>query len=141
MKRFLSAIWIGWLGLGAIGNAEAQELQQSANPLPKLSRPVWFSLNPFTRGSLAINSLEEWIILEEEAKRSLHERWSRQAGSTLDPIRRQLECQFSHPVKVSLRVGNSAVNNWSPFPDRALDARVIRYPMPRSAAFGKRGGR
>jgi len=31
--------------------------------------------------------------------------------------------------------GNAGPNNWSPFPDRALDARVIRYPMPRSAAW------
>lgn len=40
-------------------------------------------------------------------------------------------------VTFKLDFGNSAVKNWSPYPDRALDARVIRYPMPRSAAYGK----
>lgn len=28
-------------------------------------------------------------------------------------------------------VGNTGVSNWSPYPDRALDARTISLPLPR----------
>jgi len=28
-------------------------------------------------------------------------------------------------------VGNSAAKNWSPYPDRYLDARTIKFPLPR----------
>ncbi len=83
--------------------------------------------------------MEEWALLNEEARVKLHERWARQASSTLDPVRERFSRHFSSPVKVSLRVGNASVSNWSPFPDRALDARVIRYPMPRWAAHGRPG--
>ncbi len=102
-------------------------------------RPLWFSLNPLTRNSIEVGSMEEWALLNEEAKVELHARWARQASSTLDPVREHFGRHFSSPVKVSLRVGNSSVSNWSPFPDRALDARVIRYPMPRWAAYGRPG--
>lgn len=27
--------------------------------------------------------------------------------------------------------GNTAANNWSPYPDRYLDARMIKYPLPK----------
>lgn len=38
-------------------------------------------------------------------------------------------------------IGNTAVRNWSPFPDRALDARTIRFPLPRDARADKRTDR
>lgn len=28
-------------------------------------------------------------------------------------------------------IGNTAAGNWSPYPDRELDARTIRFPLPR----------
>lgn len=30
-------------------------------------------------------------------------------------------------------IGNTAVENWSPYPDRALDARTLRFPLPKKA--------
>lgn len=30
-------------------------------------------------------------------------------------------------------IGNTAVQNWSPYPDRALDARTLRFPLPQKA--------
>ncbi len=139
MKRVKQGVWMALLWLAVPMGVGAQELPQGGYrpPLFTESRPIWFALNPLTRGRLEVGSPEEWAVLQEEQRRSLHERWARQAGSTLDPLREQLQRRFSRPVKVSLRVGNASVNNWSPFPDRALDARVIRYPMPRSAAYGK----
>lgn len=35
-------------------------------------------------------------------------------------------------------VGNTSMNNWSPYPDRALDARVLTFPLPRKADPGAR---
>lgn len=37
-----------------------------------------------------------------------------------------------------MQIGNTSVGNWSPFPDRALDARTIRFPLPRDARADKR---
>lgn len=35
-------------------------------------------------------------------------------------------------------IGNTAVKNWSPYPDRALDARTLRFPLPRNMQPDKR---
>lgn len=37
-----------------------------------------------------------------------------------------------------LDIGNTGSNNWSPYPDRALDARTLRFPMRRDAQADKR---
>lgn len=37
-----------------------------------------------------------------------------------------------------MSIGNTSVDNWSPFQDRALDARTIRFPVPRDARADKR---
>lgn len=57
------------------------------------------------------------------------------ANKALEPVKNH----FRKPsVKTSFKLhGGNTEGNWSSFPDRALDARVIRYPMPRSAAYGK----
>ena len=51
------------------------------------------------------------------------------------PIRRSFDRQRKVAVNWQIRLGNTGCGNWSPFPDRALDARTIRYPMARSAAW------
>lgn len=35
-------------------------------------------------------------------------------------------------------IGNTAASNWSPYPDRALDARILRFPLPRNMQPDKR---
>lgn len=35
------------------------------------------------------------------------------------------------PKLWGISIGNTAMNNFSPFPDRLLDARTLRFPMPR----------
>lgn len=37
-----------------------------------------------------------------------------------------------------MSIGNTSIDNWSPFQDRALDARTIRFPVPRDARADKR---
>ena len=37
-----------------------------------------------------------------------------------------------------ISVGNTATDNWSPYPDRALDARQLRFPLPRKLHHDKR---
>lgn len=40
--------------------------------------------------------------------------------------------------RIRVEIGNRITGNWSPYPDRALDARIIRFPMPRNARADKR---
>ena len=37
-----------------------------------------------------------------------------------------------------MSVGNTSADNWSPYPDRALDARTLRFPLPRDSRADKR---
>lgn len=37
-----------------------------------------------------------------------------------------------------LQIGNTQDGNWSPYPDRELDARIIRFPLPRDMKADKR---
>lgn len=37
-----------------------------------------------------------------------------------------------------MKIGNTGIENWSPHPDRMLDARVISFPMRRDARADKR---
>lgn len=37
-----------------------------------------------------------------------------------------------------MTAGNTAADNWSPYPDRALDARTLRFPLPRNMTPDKR---
>ncbi len=50
------------------------------------------------------------------------------------PVRRIVDQERKVATNWLIHLGNTGSGNWSPFPDRALDARVIRYPMARSAA-------
>ena len=34
-----------------------------------------------------------------------------------------------------IQMGNSGYGNWSPYPDRALDARNISYPLPKNSKY------
>ena len=37
-----------------------------------------------------------------------------------------------------MSVGNTSADNWSPYPDRALDARTLLFPLPRDSRADKR---
>lgn len=37
-----------------------------------------------------------------------------------------------------MSIGNTSTDNWSPFPDRMLDARTLRFPMRRDSRADKR---
>lgn len=47
------------------------------------------------------------------------------------PVRRTQPEPTDAPRGMRLAIGNTAPSNWSPYPDKWLDARVIKYPLPR----------
>lgn len=81
------------------------------------------------------NAPFEWEQEQEIKKYVLEIRREERARKAIEPVKKSFE-KPNVKVVFKLRGGNTE-GNWSPYPDRALDARVIRYPLPRSAAFGK----
>jgi len=69
-----------------------------------------------------------WEQQQERRKMLLCMKREEQARKTLKPVKNH----FRKPaVKATFRLrGGNRLSNMSPYPDRALDARVIRYPMP-----------
>lgn len=113
--------------IGCCDGLEAQELpmwlrlkvERSLNG-PMLLKPSELHFDP--------NSPFAWEdkAAQEKYEKSV-ERYLK-AQKSITPIKRKLE---KPSVKFSFRVrGGNTEGNWSPFPDRALDARIIRYPMP-----------
>ena len=117
--------------LGAL-LASAIELQAQELPLwlrlkversmkgPMLLKPSELHFEP--------NSPFAWEDKAAQEKYELQmERYNR-AQKSIEPIKQKSEMPA---VKLTFRIrGGNAGGNWSPFPDRALDARTIRYPMP-----------
>lgn len=125
MKRYIILLASTLLGWGEI--LEAQELpiwlrlkvERSLNG-PMLLKPSELYFDP--------NSPFAWEdkVAQEKYEKSV-ERYAK-AQKSITPLKRQLE---KPSIKISFRLrGGNTEGNWSPFPDRALDARVIRYPMP-----------
>lgn len=117
--------------LGAL-LASAIELQAQELPLwlrlkversmkgPMLLKPSELHFDP--------NSPFAWEDKAAQEKYELQmERYSK-AQKSIEPIKQKSEMPA---VKLTFRIrGGNGGGNWSPFPDRALDARTIRYPMP-----------
>lgn len=112
--------------------APAFELQAQELPLwlrlkversmkgPMLLKPSELHFDP--------NSPFAWEDKAAQEKYELQVERYTKAQKSIEPIKRKVEAPA---VKFSFRVrGGNTEGNWSPFPDRALDARVIRYPMP-----------
>lgn len=87
---------------------------------PMLLKPSELHFDP--------NSPFAWEDKAAQEKYELQmERYNR-AQKSIEPIKQKSEMPA---VKFTFRIrGGNAGGNWSPFPDRALDARTIRYPMP-----------
>lgn len=76
-----------------------------------------------------------WQLEHIRRKVMCQERRREVTDRNVAPIRRSFDRQRKVAVNWLIRLGNTGCGNWSPFPDRALDARTIRYPMARSAAW------
>jgi len=83
-------------------------------------------------------------------------RWMREG---IDPVRHERRMRMQQRAQQSIRfgngpkkrrdfqvevrmwnldVGNSGIDNWSVYPDRMLDARMLRFPLPRNLHPDKR---
>lgn len=147
MKRLAGILLVAGSLLG-IRQAYAQEL-------PPDYRPVRTADIDFTRKA---HEAARELLFGEPAQFSLQ--WLREEVDPLLRARRRLrqtmqarsEQQQSliarqHAPKRDLNkevgiwrmsIGNTSVSNWSPFPDRALDARTLSFPIPRDSKADKR---
>lgn len=143
MKRlaiFLGiGILIGWAG---IFRAQAQELplklflrihQKASDPLKweAMPQPMGWS-DP----GIGVSDSLLWNLELLRMKFTQQQQRVKTSRENVEPVRRMQERKVRQErINWQLHIGNTEISNWSPFPDRALDARVIRYPMPRSAAW------
>lgn len=82
---------------------------------------------------------EQWIresfnpALRErhEIRKMLAERNNGPVHKNTGRIRFSGDQRHVEPKLWCISIGNTAMNNFSPFPDRLLDARTLRFPMPR----------
>ncbi|WP_418991268.1 hypothetical protein [Alistipes sp.] len=84
--------------------------------------------------------LKEWldpIQRERRQIRSLMEQRARQSVGEYPAARSQAEADRNDGLW-RLQIGNTPPGNRSPYPDRELDARIIRFPLPRDMRADKR---
>lgn len=132
MKRLLSTI--GACILCTAASLQAQELplrtHRTASDL--CSRPLQLNL---PAEEFSLSDTLAWQLEHIRRKIMRQERQREVTDRNVAPIRRSFDRQRKVAVNWQIRLGNTGCGNWSPFPDRALDARTIRYPMARSAAW------
>lgn len=97
-------------------------------------------LLPAALPPISIDWLQERVDPIRRERRRLYELRERLAQQSV-----LVEPTLSRPFEGSkatglwrLKIGNTAVDNWSPYPDRMLDARIISFPMRRDARADKR---
>lgn len=126
--------------LWGIRATRAQEL--SPVPFPDADSAAVVLL-PSALPPVSVQWLREEVdpILRE--RRRLHELRERLSQEQVVPA--PVEANETETEKATglwrLNIGNTGVNNRSPFPDRALDARNIIFPMRRDAQADKRSDR
>ena len=117
--------------------------------VPATELPAEFSAKAHAAASsLRMLSPEEFGLqwLQEEvnpylrARRKLHRTMQERAAQQEESLIRSRQ---KYPHDLNRRtglwgIGNTSVNNWSPFQDRLLDARIISFPMPRGTKADKR---
>ena len=85
-----------------------------------------------------------WLQVEVDpiarARRALHERMQQEAEKATLAAEETARPRDPQIVTERLRVtlGNNTDRSWSPYPDRALDARALSFPLPRDARADKR---
>lgn len=68
---------------------------------------------------------------QREIRKMLAERNTAPVRKNTGRIRLRGNRHHVEPKLGDLSIGNTAMDNFSPFPDRLLDARTLRFPMPR----------
>ena len=88
------------------------------------------------RAPVAAGGGEPYLRARRKLHRAMQERAAQQEESLI-------RSRQKYPHDLNRRtglwgIGNTSVNNWSPFQDRLLDARIISFPMPRGTKADKR---
>lgn len=77
------------------------------------------------------------ILRERRQIRGMMEQRAQQSVAELTTVRSGSEASRNDRLW-RLQIGNAQDGNWSPYPDRELDARIIRFPLPRDMKADKR---
>lgn len=77
------------------------------------------------------------ILRERRQVRSMMEQRAQQSVAELPAARNEAGTAPNDKLW-RLQIGNTQDGNWSPYPDRELDARIIRFPLPRDMKADKR---
>lgn len=77
------------------------------------------------------------ILRERRQVRSMMEQRAQQSVAEF-PAARSEAGTAPNDKLWRLQIGNTQDGNWSPYPDRELDARIIRFPLPRDMKADKR---
>ena len=131
------------------GRKQPAEFAAGSPGVPATELPAEFSAKEHAAASsLRMLPPEEFGLrwLQEEvnpylrARRKLHRTMQERAAQQEESLIRSRQ---KYPHDLNRRtglwgIGNTSVNNWSPFQDRMLDARTISFPMPRGTKADKR---
>lgn len=126
--------------LGTVSALHAQEhrnAQEHRAPLADSAARGWLAPLP---QKLTVDWLREEVDPITRERRKIHQLMEQRAQKSVlqqQAIPSQKEAADATGTW-RMTIGNTSVNNWSPFPDRALDARVIRFPLPRNMQPDKR---
>lgn len=127
-KIHLLAALLWGLLVPTITSAQELPLWLRGRVEQSLNAPLQLELMPLTLHHF--NPSGSWILWELQQKQQQEVKRDELARKTLKPVK-ELFKQPKQALKVEVRIrSGNTISNWSPYPDRALDARVIRYPMP-----------
>lgn len=144
MRRTAILLWTACLSLLPAMQARGQETPvHYARPVTAVERAVE-RLEVYFEPSLPAWTDTRWLQAEvdpiERARRALRERMrdeAEKAALAADETARPRDPQIVTD-RLRITLGNNTDRSWSPYPDRALDARALRFPLPRDARADKR---
>ena len=90
-----------------------------------------FTALPAARSATIRREPLPWSLSSEYSLHGLRKRTSSESAARRQDPNREVALW-------RLTIGNTAAGNWSPYPDRAPDARNLRFPLPRNLTPDKR---
>lgn len=159
MKRFREMIMIAGCLLGAAGLCAQEQptdigtdteaaAKAGIEAAAKVELPAEFTakahaareLLTFPTEQFSLRWLREEVDPFQRARRKLREAMLARAREQESVIRTKgSKRDLNKEVSIwRLNIGNTSVNNWSPYQDRALDARALSFPLPRGTRADKR---
>lgn len=117
--------------LCGIGISQAQEL-----PFPIQSQKQAFHPSDFRSITHKPTQLQFNPAFPLHPQQPLEEGWEKRIEIQKTALKRIMPAKKDRNFRVEVQVWSAIntgnyVNNWSPFPDRALDARTLSMPLPK----------